>query len=179
MLLSEIDHTINLSWYYNERHHGKGPMDGIGGTVKNLVFRDVKSSKCIINSAKEFAEYAEESIEGISSLYLPRDNVIQEPQGIDVAPKIPETLKIHKVRHCYDKNKVCYLEFYHLASDEKPFFTQFYRSESDPEVCGHVTLDSIDENLCALCNLVYDSHDGDWLKCPICKAWFHHGCFYE
>ena len=74
MFLMEIDRTINLSWYYNERHHGKGPMDGICGTVKNLVFHDVKSSKCIINSAKEFAEYAEESIERISSMYLPGDN---------------------------------------------------------------------------------------------------------
>ena len=27
-----------ISWFYNERHHGKGPMDGVGGTLKNAVF---------------------------------------------------------------------------------------------------------------------------------------------
>ena len=26
----------HLVWCYNERHHGKGPMDGVGGTVKTL-----------------------------------------------------------------------------------------------------------------------------------------------
>ena len=34
----------SLTWCYNERHHGKGPMDGVGGTVKNAVYREVKSS---------------------------------------------------------------------------------------------------------------------------------------
>ena len=27
-----------LSPFYNERHHGKGLMDGVGGTVKNVIF---------------------------------------------------------------------------------------------------------------------------------------------
>ena len=32
-------------WSYNERHHGKGPMDGVAGTVKNVIFSEVKSGK--------------------------------------------------------------------------------------------------------------------------------------
>ena len=63
-LLSKFEASINLSWFYNEWHHGKGPMDGIGGTLKNAVYRDVKSGKAIINDAKEFAEYADETIKG-------------------------------------------------------------------------------------------------------------------
>ena len=34
-LLSSIDSSLSITWCYNERHHGKGPMDGIGGTLKN------------------------------------------------------------------------------------------------------------------------------------------------
>ena len=34
-LLSIMDKTVNLGWYYNEQHHGKGPMDGVGGAIKN------------------------------------------------------------------------------------------------------------------------------------------------
>ena len=29
----------------------EGPMDGIRGTIKNVVFRQVKSSRVVINSA--------------------------------------------------------------------------------------------------------------------------------
>ena len=33
-LLSSTDSSLNITWCYNERHHGKGPMDGIGGTLR-------------------------------------------------------------------------------------------------------------------------------------------------
>ena len=32
-----------IDWDYNEAHHGKRPIDGIGGTIKIIVFRQVKS----------------------------------------------------------------------------------------------------------------------------------------
>ena len=31
----------SLMWLYNERLHGKDPLDGVGGTVKNLIFGKV------------------------------------------------------------------------------------------------------------------------------------------
>ena len=45
ILLSKFDWTKSLKWHYNEARCGKGPMDGIGGTLKNLVFTAVKSEK--------------------------------------------------------------------------------------------------------------------------------------
>ena len=153
-------------------------MDGIGGTVKNLVFRDVKSQKCIINGPKEFADYAEKRVNGIHSLYLPVSDVMVEPEDISNAPKIPETLKIHKVERCFDANKACYLKFSYLSNDDKPYFTQHYRKE-DKDVCGHVMMQSNDENHCSYCNLMYKFSDIEWLQCPTCKGWFHHNCFYE
>ena len=37
------DHTLNMSSFYNERQHLKGPMDGLGGTEKNVISNDSKS----------------------------------------------------------------------------------------------------------------------------------------
>ena len=37
-------------------------MGAIGGTVKNTIFQLVKSKKCVINGAKDFAEYAKKII---------------------------------------------------------------------------------------------------------------------
>ena len=31
-----------IQWYYNDRHYGKGPMDRVGETVKNMVFQHAK-----------------------------------------------------------------------------------------------------------------------------------------
>ena len=32
IFLSTFDKSVNLTWYYKERHHGKGTIDGVGGT---------------------------------------------------------------------------------------------------------------------------------------------------
>ena len=32
--LTKIQLEKNITWFYNERGHGKGPVDGIVGTVK-------------------------------------------------------------------------------------------------------------------------------------------------
>ena len=69
-LIPCYDHTLNMSWFYKEHHHGKGPMDGVGGTLKNVVFRDVKTEKYTINPTKEFAEYADKRVDSVTTLYL-------------------------------------------------------------------------------------------------------------
>ena len=118
-LMTNFDPAYAISWYCNECHHG---VDGRGGTVKNVVFRHVKSGKSLINTPKEFSTYADKIIGGVTSLYLAADEVLEEPAETEKAPKIPQTLQIHKVKRLYDNHNVCYLKFYKIASDEVPMF---------------------------------------------------------
>ena len=87
-------------------------MDGIGGTVKNLVFRHVKSGKILINTSKEFAICADKVADGVTSIYLAEDEVLEEPAETEKAPKIDQTLQIHKVKRLCDNRNVCYLELH-------------------------------------------------------------------
>ena len=96
-------------------------MDGIGGALKNAVYRDFKSGKAIINDAKEFAEHPDGIIKGISSLYMSSDDAIVEQEEIKIAPKILETLKIHKFVRFIEKGKHPLFHFYYLASNGDPF----------------------------------------------------------
>ena len=66
-------------------------MGAVGGTVKNTIFQLVKSKKCVINGAKDFAEYAKKMINGISCLYLAKNKIMAETQDIKKSPKIPKT----------------------------------------------------------------------------------------
>ena len=86
----------SLCWFYNERHHGKGPMDGVGGTIKNVIFRKVKSGQIMVHTSKEFSDAAMEFVPSIITVYLPRSNEIVGPESIHQAPSTPETLSIHK-----------------------------------------------------------------------------------
>ena len=91
-LLSTFYPTKEFEWHYN---HGKGPMDGVGGTVKNIVFKEVKSGRLSIKTPRQFAEAADKLV-AIDCLYLPEDGLLNEPDNIKIeSPKIPDTLKIH------------------------------------------------------------------------------------
>ena len=98
--------TVNLRWYYNKRHHGKGRMDGVGGTVKNRVYRDVIANKCVIKGAEEFSNYANKVVHGIISLYLPEADLLTELNDIEEAPKILEMLSIHMLVRTFNKDSI-------------------------------------------------------------------------
>ena len=60
-----------------------------------------------------------------------------EAQDIEKSPKIPRTLKVHKVLRTYNEDNVCKMEFYKLSDKTDPFQIQWYRKAGNPEVCGH------------------------------------------
>ena len=92
-LLTHMQPYINIEWHYNEAHHG--PMDGVGGTVKNLVYRRVLSGDVVINIPKEFANFADQ-ITSVDCLFLENTELL--PEEVTKAPPIPSTLKIHRVQ---------------------------------------------------------------------------------
>ena len=150
-LMSTLDTPLNLTLCCNERHHGKGPMDGIGGTLKNSIYWDVISRKCVIDTPKQFAKYAESAVKGITSLYLPTKEVLKEPDDIGNSLRITDTLQTHKVKRCFDIRKVCFLEFYNLATYNELFFTQFSTKEHvviKTMLFVEITVDCAEKNIC-------------------------------
>ena len=127
-----------------EAHHGKGPMDGVGGTIYNKVFKEVKSGRLSVSSPKEFASAAKDLVPSIITIYLPIAEMLEEPHDIENSPKIPETLQIHKVKCSFSAQGTPFIEFSKM-SNEDPCFTQYYG-----DVCGHKKANT-DENTCGHC----------------------------
>ena len=74
---------------------GKGPVDGVGGTVKTVVYRKVQSGHTVISSAKGFTEYANLVVKKIQILFVPDAEMdVVEPQE---TPKVPGTLQIQHI----------------------------------------------------------------------------------
>ena len=77
ILASTILLNKSLMWLYNERHYGKGPMDGVRGTVKNVVFRKAKSGQVVIFLPQEFSEAVKTFAPAILAVYLSEsENII-------------------------------------------------------------------------------------------------------
>ena len=111
---------------------------------------------------------------------MPIVDMLEEPLEVANAPAIPETLQVHKVVREITKENIPLIKFFKLSRDDTPAYTQYYRSEKDPQVCGHPDRD-VDDNTCAHCLADYkiDNEEEEWLCCPLCKKWFHESCFHK
>ena len=178
-LVSEPFHLEKeIEWHYNEAYHGKGPMDGVVGAIKNKAFREGKSGRLTITSPEEFSNTAERLVSKIVSIYLPINEMIEEPSYAKDAPKITDTFKIHKVVRKINKDAISSLDFYYLSADTEPFYREYSRKAEDRILCGHDESSMQDENKFALCGVDYDDcFDQEWLQCPSCSQWFHEPCY--
>ena len=86
----------SLCWFYNEGQRGKVPVDDEGETIKNVIFRKVKSGQIVVHKPKEFSDAAIKFVSSISTVYLPKSDEIVEPESIHQASSIPKTFLIHK-----------------------------------------------------------------------------------
>ncbi|KAJ4429173.1 hypothetical protein ANN_26176 [Periplaneta americana] len=95
---------IYLDWSFFATAHGKGPIDGIGGTVKQAVWRRVLQGNVVISSAKEFYECAKHACPNINVLFLSSDDmsydrtILSEKWNAAQPKPIPNLHKIHYVR---------------------------------------------------------------------------------
>lgn len=174
--------SYSVTRNYNERHHGKGPMDGIGGCIKNYVFRAVLSGKVVINNPLQFAEYAQANLKGIACLYMPESAVLVEPDDVEETPYVAamRTLQVHKVRRQITKDGFWCLEFYKISTDLVPFYTHWYKRDGDAvDPCGHFDLADCynPSETCALCLLGETGQS--WIQCPLCKYWYHEECYHQ
>ena len=65
--------------------------------VKNLVLRHVKSGKVVINTPEKFAHYADKVCVGVTSLYLPKEEFLEEQVIQTQHPEVKKSLQVHKI----------------------------------------------------------------------------------
>ena len=72
----------------------------------------------------ERTEAVTKFVPSIQSVYLPENENIVEPEGISMARKIDQTLKIHKLERKCSQNGDTYINFFKIADKEDPFHMQ-------------------------------------------------------
>ena len=98
----ENEYSMTLIWNFFATSHGKGAVDGIGGTVKRSVSRVVRGGTTAPLDATSYAEIASNrnpniNVEYVSSAEIEKDSVKKAPEW-SVAVGVPNTLQVHCVR---------------------------------------------------------------------------------
>ena len=178
-LTSLFPSSFNVTRYYNERHHGKSPMDGDGGCVKNVVYRAVMAGREVIKTSDEFAKCADRLVKGIHCVYQPIKEMLEKTGYIKEAPYSTnmQILKVHKAHRVITRNGFHCMQLYFIATDGESFHNQWYKKDDGIEPCGNFDLVGNDRinTICAKC---FDGEkEEDWFHCPRCSQWYHEGCF--
>lgn len=66
----EQDFSVKIIWNFFATSHGKGAVDGIGGTVKRSIWRHVKSKEDAPDNAVAYAELAKDLNKQINIIYV-------------------------------------------------------------------------------------------------------------
>ncbi|ELU17965.1 hypothetical protein CAPTEDRAFT_215629, partial [Capitella teleta] len=100
--LWEQQHSIKLEWNFFATSHGKGAVDGIGGTVKRSVWRYVKAGQASVQNAKEYAAIASQRNPGITIKFVSEDAIMKKSEELtkhwEGVFHVPGTHNLHSVR---------------------------------------------------------------------------------
>ena len=99
---------MHISWSYFQAYHGKGAVDGLGGTVKWRVLQNVNANKVVITGPKDFAKFANEIINDIDVIIVD-DILLYEEQSNEQAQYVKG---IHHVQRIIIDEENTTLEFY-------------------------------------------------------------------
>lgn len=98
----EQEYGINITWNFFATSHGKGAVDGIGGTVKRAVLRNILAEKTHVTTPEEYALLADKLCEKIEIQYVSKEEIDMSKQFLDCKWKnvlaVPGTHKIHCVK---------------------------------------------------------------------------------
>ena len=117
----------NVEWHFSATSHGKGPIDGLGGTMKRRIKEATLSRKIDPHSAEEFFHCAQEICPNVTLLYISDSCVkgeigrlkdICSPKGKEIFP-IPETQK----SHCFLKVKKYLLKIANVSLNPQKYYT--------------------------------------------------------
>lgn len=75
-----------ISWHYFATSHGKGAVDGVGGTVKRTVWSAVSTRKVqSVTSAKSFADAAQQFCQSTSITRITRKNTEEVSKKLNLS----------------------------------------------------------------------------------------------
>ncbi|KAJ4446138.1 hypothetical protein ANN_12830 [Periplaneta americana] len=93
---------VPINWHFFATSHGKGAVDGIGGTVKRNVFDGVRAGRFDPIDARSFSECARDVSGKTTILFISKNNIENKKKDLDIlwngTEKLPDIHKLHCIR---------------------------------------------------------------------------------
>lgn len=96
----ETKHQKHIRWNYFATSHGKGPVDGIGGALKRLVWRKVQSRSSCVYNAKQFITAAKDST-SIALIEMSSDHIMQRNESMRIQSVFDTCDAVLGIKRCH------------------------------------------------------------------------------
>ncbi|GBN30684.1 hypothetical protein AVEN_116731-1 [Araneus ventricosus] len=101
--VSKIQKRLSaFKWKYSAISHGKGVVDGIGGTAKFRVYAEVKARIAIVQNAIDFAKVAAKVVPNITVISMLQNDIDKTQINWNLAKDVPGIKKAHIVNSSDD-----------------------------------------------------------------------------
>ena len=139
-MIAKHGNNMKIEWYYFEANHGKG--DGIGGSIKHAVYRNVLSKKVIIENPQQFASYADSILPNIQVMFVGNDELKLDlyDECRKNAIYVHGTLKVHNITRAVEKSKAT-LQFYYISKSVNSFHNISFSIETSPIIGQNCIVD--------------------------------------
>ena len=75
---------IDIDYNLFSTSHGKGAVDGVGGTVKRMVMAEVISRRANIQTSQDYATVAKKVCRGVNIIHISKEDVEAERSILDL-----------------------------------------------------------------------------------------------
>ena len=90
-------HQVGLNWNFTATSHGKGAIDGLGGTLKRIVWHRVKARQCEVRNSLEFVQVVQDSDCSIEVLHISKLEIEANYGEIENAQKVCTITKLNNI----------------------------------------------------------------------------------
>ena len=98
----EQDHDISIRWNFFATSHGKGVVDGIGGTVKRAVWRNIRSERSHVTTPQEYSALAKQLCSNVQVEFIAKSVIDQQSAFLDAiwegVMAVPKTHRVHCIQ---------------------------------------------------------------------------------
>lgn len=167
-----LQQGLKINWHFFATSHGKGAVDGVGGTVKRSVCTAIKTRKYHITTASDYATCARQVLDKIKVLYVSADeiNTLKEPLN-DRWKNIRSLPGTHDV-HCIRSLESGVIE-YSMTSDQPG--KQFHLLQHTMTIVDDLPATELTAtNECATDNksMLVNIKVGDWVAAIYDDNWY-------
>lgn len=100
--------NVNISWFFFATSHGKGVVDGLGGTAKRVAYNATKSGKAISN-IDQLTSLVSEKMPGTEIIMVPKQSIDHTADDYMTTVKDIKSVPKCQSQHCYFGNGIEYV----------------------------------------------------------------------